>query len=77
LDVSTMMTSTQVLLIWILFSFLLTWLVIFTILALRPASRKAAEPEAHVTTTQPLSAAPPAPLEAISHEATSGSVRVG
>lgn len=42
-DVSITMTPTQLLLLWTLLGFLLTWMVFFAVLALRPAHRKRAE----------------------------------
>ncbi|HLZ58389.1 MAG TPA: hypothetical protein VKR06_15735 [Ktedonosporobacter sp.] len=60
MDVSTTMTSTQLLLIWTLFGFLLSWLVVFTILALRPATQRQDESDELLESTH-LGAIAPAP----------------
>ena len=40
MDVSTAMTPTQLLLIWTLTSLLFAWMILFTLLALRPDRKK-------------------------------------
>lgn len=50
------MSITQLVLIWILLGFLLTWMITFAILAIRPQSRNNIKREVQLTTSQPLPA---------------------
>ncbi|HEY5004675.1 MAG TPA: hypothetical protein VII61_16040 [Ktedonobacteraceae bacterium] len=45
MDISTTMTPIQLLLIWLLMGLLLTWMIVFASLALRPERGKKSEPE--------------------------------
>lgn len=44
-DIPTTMTPTQLLLIWLLMGLLLTWMIVFALLALKPERGKKSEPE--------------------------------
>jgi len=44
-DIPTTMTQTQLLLIWLLIGLLLTWMVVFAMLALKPEPEKKLEPD--------------------------------
>ncbi len=50
------MSITQLVLIWILLGFLLTWMITFAILAIRPQSRNNVKREEQLTPSQPLPA---------------------
>jgi preprotein translocase subunit YajC len=50
------MSITQLVLIWILSGSLLTWMITFAILAIRPQSRNNVQQEDRLTSSQPLSA---------------------
>ncbi|HZU65993.1 MAG TPA: hypothetical protein VFA09_01840 [Ktedonobacteraceae bacterium] len=43
------LTQTQLLLVWTLLGLLLTWLIVFTVLALRSSSKEKTEPDAMPT----------------------------
>jgi hypothetical protein len=44
-DIPTTMTPIQLVLIWLLMGLLLTWMIVFASLALRPEREKKSEPE--------------------------------
>jgi len=50
------MSITQLVLIWILLGSLLTWMITFAILAIRPQSRNNVKWEERLTASQPLQA---------------------
>ncbi len=45
MDIPTTLTSTQLLLIWMLIGFLLAWMIVFAMLALKPEPGKKSEPD--------------------------------
>ncbi len=45
MDIPTTLTQTQLLLIWMLIGFLLAWMIVFAMLALKPEPGKKSEPE--------------------------------
>ncbi len=45
MDIPTTLTSTQLLLIWMLMGLLLAWMIVFALLALKPEPGKKSEPE--------------------------------
>jgi len=62
----TPMTSTQLLIVWALLGFLLAWMIIFALLALRPETKKNVEfDEAPVHSTPPLATSAPAQLQVL------------
>ena len=45
MDIPTTLTSTQLLLIWMLIGLLLAWMIVFAMLALKPEPGKKSEPD--------------------------------
>jgi len=69
------MSITQFVLTWILLGFLLTWMITFAILAIRPQSRNGVKREDQLIPSQPLPVIPsPAVLHVIVSQSLSSHV---